>query len=110
VNQIPKVVFSRTTDRLDWNDTRIASGDLVQEIEALKRQAGGHILVHDGARFAQSLSRLRLIDEYQLMVHPVVLGDGLRVFPALDQPLRLELVEARPFRSGVVLHVYRRPQ
>jgi dihydrofolate reductase len=107
MNKIPKVVFSKSLDALDWNETRIVKGDTTAEILRLKREDGGNILVHGGARFVQSLSRLGLIDRYQLMVHPVVLGEGLRLFPELDEPLRLELLEARAFPSGVTLHIYR---
>lgn len=92
MNQIPKVVFSRSIDRLDWNGTRIARGDLAAEMERLKREPGKPILAHGGARFAQSLCALGLVDEYQLVVHPVVLGEGLRLFSSLEQPLRLRLL------------------
>jgi dihydrofolate reductase len=108
MNQIPKVVFSRSIDHLDWNKTRIAKGELVEEIERLKAEPGKDILVHGGARFAQSLSKARLIDEYHLVTHPVVLGSGLSIFPELDESLRLALVEARAFPAGAVLHIYRR--
>jgi dihydrofolate reductase len=107
MNEIPKVVFSKTLDSLDWNQTRIAKGDLVQEINALKQEEGRPVLAHGGTSFAQSLSRHGLIDEYQLMLHPVALGEGESPFPPFEQPLRLELIEARPFKSGCVLQVYR---
>lgn len=107
MNEIPKVIFSKTIDHLDWNATRIARGDLVEEITRLKQEPGKHILAHGGARFAQSLSRLGLVDEYQLVIHPVVLGSGLPLFPELPEPLQLDLIETRAFPSGAVLHVYR---
>jgi dihydrofolate reductase len=107
MNRIPKVVFSKSLDNLDWNETRIARGDTAEEFRRLKQEDGGNILVHGGARFVQSLSRLGLIDRYQFMIHPVVLGAGLRPFPELGEPMRLDLLEARTFPSGVTLHVYR---
>jgi dihydrofolate reductase len=107
MNEIPKVVFSKTLARLDWNQTRIAKGELGEEIDALKREDGKPILVHGGASFARSLATLGLIDEYHLMVHPVVVGEGQSIFPAFERPLRLELIQARPFKSGCVLKVYR---
>jgi dihydrofolate reductase len=107
MNQIPKVVFSKTLARLEWNATRIARGDLVDEIVRLKEEPGKRILAHGGARFAQSLSKLRLIDEYELVIHPVVLGRGLSLFPEFSEPFNLDLLETRTFRSGAVLHVYR---
>jgi dihydrofolate reductase len=108
MNEIPKVVFSRSIDHLDWNQTRIAKGDLVEEVNRLKAEHGKDLLVHGGARFAQSLSRARLVDEYHLITHPVVLGSGLSIFPEFDEPLRLALVETRAFPAGAVLHIYRK--
>jgi dihydrofolate reductase len=107
MNEIPKVVFSKTIDALDWNQTRVARGDLAEEITQLKREPGGYILVHGGARFAQSLSQHGLIDEYRLVVHPVVLGAGISPFPEFSEPRFLRLVEVRAFPSGAVLHTYR---
>ena len=107
MNEIPKVVFSKTLDHLDWNATTITGGDLEEEMTRLKQAPGKDILVHGGASFAQSLSKLGLIDEYQLVVHPVVLGRGLRLFPEPAQPLRLQVIEVRPFSSGAVLHISR---
>jgi dihydrofolate reductase len=80
MNELPKVAFSKTLDHLDWHGTRIASGDLAEEIGRMKQEPGKHILVHGGAGFAHSLARLGLIDEYHLVVHPVVLGKGLPLF------------------------------
>jgi dihydrofolate reductase len=108
MNQIPKAVFSKSIDHLDWNETRIIKGDLVQEINKLKAEPGKDLLMHGGARFAQSLSKERLIDEYHLITHPVVLGRGLSIFPDFDQPLRLKLVETKVFPAGAVAHVYRK--
>ena len=107
MNEIPKVIFSKTMDDVERNDTRIERGDLVEEISRLKGQPGKDILAHGGARFAQSLSRLGLIDEYRLVVHPVALGSGLHLFPELADPLYLELEGTTSFGTGVVVHVYR---
>jgi dihydrofolate reductase len=106
MNQLPKVVFSRALDRLDWHDTRIVKGDLTQEFMRLKQADGGHILVHGGVAFAHDLTTLGLIDRYEIVVHPVVLGSGLPLFPALPEPLRLDVIEARPFKSGATLKVF----
>ncbi len=77
MNQIPKVVFSKSLGKADWEESQITSGDLVEEIARLRQQAGSDILAHGGASFVQSLSSLGLVDEYRLIVHPVVLGSGL---------------------------------
>jgi dihydrofolate reductase len=77
MNEIPKVVFSRTLAHADWRDSRIARGDLAEEITALQREPGKDMLAWGGAEFAQSLSRLGLVDEYRLILQPVALGQGL---------------------------------
>ena len=107
MNEIPKVVFSKTLTRADWAESRIASSDLSEEIDRLKREPGGIVLAHGGATFIDALVRERLIDEYRLVIHPVVIGHGRGLFTALRAPLRLDLIEARTYPSGTAIHVYR---
>jgi dihydrofolate reductase len=107
MNEIPKVVFSSTLERADWPDSRIARGDLAEEIAELKREPGKDMIAWGGATFAQSLTRLGLVDEYRLILQPVALGDGLPLFKDLTAPLRLELVDAQTYDTGAALHVYR---
>jgi dihydrofolate reductase len=107
MNAIPKVVFSRTLDRAEWADSRIARGELAQEIAALRREPGKDMLAWGGAALAQSLSKLRLVDEYRLILQPVALGQGLPLFKGLTEPLHLELVDAQTYPTGAALHVYR---
>src|SRR5213595_3520467 len=107
MNEIPKVVFSRTLERADWPETRIADGDLSEEIERLKREPGNDLIAYGGATFDQALTRLGLVDEYRLMVQPAALGAGLPLFKDLPAPLHLELIEATTYSTGVAIHVYR---
>jgi dihydrofolate reductase len=107
MNTLAKVVFSATLPTAGWAGTRIARGDLTEEIAALKSEPGGEIMAHGGAAFVQSLSRLGLIDEYRLVILPVALGAGLPLFKDLVKPLRMDLTEARSFPDGTVIHVYR---
>jgi dihydrofolate reductase len=107
MNEIPKVVFSKTLERADWPETRIARGDLREEIERLKREPGNDLIAYGGARFDQALSRLGLVDEYRLMIQPAALGAGLPLFRDLPTPLHLELIEATTYSTGVAIHVYR---
>lgn len=107
MNNTPKVVFSRSLTSADWPESRIAGGDTVDEVAKLKGEPGGDIMVHGGASFVQALSRLRLIDEYRLVIEPVALGSGMPMFDDLAVPLRLELVDSRPFPDGTVVNVYR---
>jgi len=107
MNEIPKVVFSKTLAHADWPESRIASGELANDIDELKREPGGVIVAHGGATFIGSLTRENLIDEYRLVIHPVAIGNGTSLFGPLQGPLRLDLVEARTFPSGTVIHTYR---
>ena len=106
MNEIPKVVFSKTLTDADWPESRIAGGELAEDIDQLKREPGGVIVAHGGATFIHSLIHENLIDEYRLVIHPVVIGNGTSLFGALREPLRLDLVEARTFPSGTLIHVY----
>ena len=107
MNEIPKVVFSRTLQHADWPETRIARGDLAEEIARLKRKPGNDLIAYGGATLDQALSRLGLVDEYRLMIQPAGLGAGLPLFKDLPAPLQLELVEATTYQRGVAVHVYR---
>jgi dihydrofolate reductase len=107
MNDIPKIVFSRTLSEASWPTTRIASGDLTAEIAALKQEPGGDVIAHGGASFAAALAARGLIDEYCLVIQPVAVGGGQALFAELSAPLRLELVEARSFTCGIVVQVYR---
>jgi dihydrofolate reductase len=105
MNEIPKVVFSKTLGEATWAGSSIARGDLADEIAALRRQPGGEIIAWGGANLAQSLSRAGLVDEYALVIQPVAFGSGLPLFADLPDALRLELIDAKTFDS-VALHIY----
>jgi dihydrofolate reductase len=108
MNSIPKVVFSTTLESADWPESRIARGDLAEEITSLKREFGGDIMAHGGATFVQALSKLGLIDEYRLVIRPVALSKGLPLFQDLPDPLPLQLLEATTHPDGTAIHVYKR--
>ena len=107
MNEIPKVVFSKTLTRADWPESQIASGELAEDIDGLKREPGRVILAHGGATFIGSLIRENLIDECRLVIHPVVIGNGTGLFGPLREPRRLGLIDARTFPSGTAIHTYR---
>jgi len=107
MNQIPKAVFSGSLTQARWGETEIIRGDLASEIAHLKAQPGKDILAHGGAGFARSLIAANLIDEYQLVTHPVVLGKGLPIFSDIAAARDLTLVESRSFPKGAVANVYR---
>jgi len=99
------VVFSSSIERADWPESRIARGDLAEEVAGLKREAGKDMIAWGGAGLAQSLAPLGLIDEYRLVTHPIAVAKGEPLFKDLSSPARLRLVETRTFTSAVV-HVY----
>jgi dihydrofolate reductase len=104
MNEIPKVVFSNSLRSANWPETTIATGDLAEAVTRLKQErSGGYLLAQGGARFARSLVATGLIDEYRLVVHPVVLGGGERLF---DMPLTIEPISTTAFSGGAVAHVF----
>lgn len=106
MNEIPKVVFSKTLQDAPWPESTVASGELADEISSLRGQPGGEIIAWGGAGFAQALSRAGLVNEYAIVTQPVAYGGGLALFWALPDALHLNVVEARTFSSGTMLHVY----
>jgi len=105
MNSIPKYVVSTTLKHLDWNNSRLIKGNLPDEISKLKQQSGKNILVNGSATLVHTLMQHDLIDEYRLLVYPVVLGDGKRLFKD-GKNTKLRLAETRTFPSGVVLLQY----
>src|SRR4029079_73536 len=100
----PKVVFSSTIDKVDWN-TRLVKGDAVAEISRLKADDGEPMRA-GGATLAAAAMRAGLVDEYEIVTHPVLVGGGTPYFTALDSWVNLNLVETRTFPGGVVLTRY----
>jgi dihydrofolate reductase len=97
---MPKYVFSKTLDKVDWNST-LVKGDVETEVRRIKEQEGGDLDV-GGATLAGSLLRLGLIDEFRIFVHPLVVGAGKPFFPPLDHAIRTRLLDTRAFASGIV--------
>jgi dihydrofolate reductase len=102
---MPKIVFSKTLDKVEWN-SRLVRDNIAEEIRKLKEQPGKDLAI-GGPNLASTVMQLGLIDEYRLLVHPVVLGGGTPFFPALDNRINLRLIETRTFGSGVVYLRYR---
>ncbi|MDZ4737616.1 MAG: dihydrofolate reductase family protein [Rhodospirillaceae bacterium] len=102
MNDIPKLVFSRTLKEAAWPETRIARGDLTTEINARKQESGNDLLAHGGATFARSLVEAGLVDVLRLIFHPVVLGEGRRIFPVRNDIQRFRLADIRTFKTGLV--------
>jgi dihydrofolate reductase len=112
MNTMPKYVVSNTLESADaWRNSTLISGDVVEQIRELKAQPGKNIVIDGSSELIHTLAREGLIDEYHLLVYPVVLGGGKKVFPAGDR-INLKLVGAKPLGSGVVLtrYVVERPE
>ena len=91
ITDIPKIVFSRALINSEWANTKMINGDIVEEITKLKKQKGNDLMVYGGARFASTLIRHRLIDEFHLLINPVAIGSGLSIFKELDSKQNLTL-------------------
>jgi dihydrofolate reductase len=90
-----------------WVAATVMHGDLSSAVAALKREPGDYILAHGGARFARALTESGLVDEYRLLVHPVVLGRGLPLFAGIARQVDLRLISSTIFPSGAVAQIYR---
>jgi dihydrofolate reductase len=104
--ETPKVVFTKTLPKSQWENTDIARGDLTDEIIRLKSQKGKDIIVYGGASFDSSLIRAGLIDEFHLFINPVAIGKGMSIFKDLNEIQKFTLVKSRAFDYGIVALQY----
>jgi dihydrofolate reductase len=102
----PKVAFSKTLKKSAWDNTALATGDVAEEVNKSKNQAGGDIVVYGGANFVSSLIKNNLIDEYNLFINPAAIGKGITIFGDAEQKLNLKLIKATPFACGIVALTY----
>ena len=106
-NTMPKFVVSTTLEHADWNNTTVIRGNVAEEVSRLKEQSGGDILVNGSRTLVDTLMEHDLVDEYRLMVFPVVLGSGKRLFGECGETTPLRLVDTKPVGpDGVVLLTY----
>jgi dihydrofolate reductase len=106
MNKMPKVVFSRTLDTADWNNTRLVNTDAGEEVARLKQQPGKDMFIFGSADLSSTLMNEGLIDEYRLGVNPILLGGGNPLFKPMPHRLPLKLLEARPLKTGCVILRY----
>lgn len=106
MNNLPKVVFSKTLEKVGWTHARLASLSLAEEISILKQQPGKDLVIYGSGSIVSKLTQLGLIDDYRLFFNPVLLGKGKPLFKDLKHRINLKLQEVRTFSSGVVLHRY----
>jgi dihydrofolate reductase len=105
MNKAEKIVFSKTLKKADWNNTRIVSGNIEEEVKKLK-QSGKDITILGSGTIVNQLTEAGLIDEFQVMVHPVAIGNGTAFLKDIQNKIDLELTKTRSFKSGIVLLCY----
>ena len=106
MNSLPKVVFSRTLDKADWNNTTLVKGDLATHVRKMKEEPGEDMVIMGSGSIVSQLTQKGLIDEYQVVVVPVVLGDGKTMFDGVKEKVPLELKKTRSFDNGRVFMRY----
>jgi dihydrofolate reductase len=106
MNSIPKVVFSRTLESADWDNSRLVKTNAEQEVARLKQQPGKDLFIFGSADFSSALMKAGLIDEYRLGLNPILLGGGNPLFKPMPERMRMKLLEARPLESGCLILRY----
>ena len=106
MNSLHKIVFSRTLGKADWNNSQLVKRNIANEVSALKQQPGKDMVVLGSAMLASFLLQEALIDEYRIILDPIILGRGNPLFTKIKQRVRLKLKDAKPLASGVVILYY----
>ncbi len=107
MNKAEKVVFSRTMKKAEWNNTKVVKGDIVEATRKMKQMPGKDMTLLGSGSVITQLAENGLIDEYQIMVDPVAIGDGTPIFKDIKHKLNLKLTKTRTFKNGVVLLCYK---
>jgi dihydrofolate reductase len=107
INKQPKVVFSRTLKEATWQNTKLVKGDLIAEVRKMKAEPGEDMVILGSGSIVAQLTRAGLIDEYQFVVVPVVLGKGRTMFEGIDDKMKLERTDSRTFKNGNVFLSYK---
>ena len=102
LNNLPKVVFSKTVTHINWTNVRIAN-DIIEEVKELKKEPGKDIIIYGGAGIVSSFIHENLIDEYHLFINPVVIGNGKTIFNSVKENMNLKLVNNTPSNTGIVI-------
>lgn len=106
MNRMPKVVFSRTLDQATWNNTKLVKGDMAAEIRKMKKESGDGMAIMGSGSIVSQLTQEGLIDEYQVVVNPIVLGKGRTMFDGVKEKVDLKLTKTRAFGNGNVFLCY----
>lgn len=106
MNKAEKIVFSRTLKKVEWNNTKVVKGNIVEEIKKMKQMPGKDMTLLGSGSILTQVAEQGLIDEYQIMVDPIALGEGTPIFKGIKHGLNLMLTKTRTFKSGAVLLCY----
>jgi dihydrofolate reductase len=106
MNNLPKVVFSRTLDKAEWSNTKLVKGDVAAEVRKMKKEPGDDMAIMGSGRVVAQLAQEGLVDEFQIVVYPVVLGKGRTMFEGITKKLTLRLTKSRTFGNGNVFLSY----
>ena len=106
MNSLPKVVFSRSLDKASWNNTKVVKGDIAAEVRKMKQEPGPGMVILGSGSIVSQLTEAGLIDEYQIVVHPIILGQGRTLFEGVTNKVRLNRTSSRAFANGNVVLCY----
>jgi dihydrofolate reductase len=106
MNEMPKIVFSRTLDKVSWSNTKLIKGDLAAEVRKLKQESGPDMVILGSGSIVSQLTQENLIDEYQLALSPIVLGKGRTLFEGVQEKMNLKRTNSRTFGNGTVFVCY----
>ena len=106
MNNTDKIVFSKTLEKVEWNNSTLVKGINPEEIKKLKGQAGKDIIIYGSGSIVSQLMKLNLLDECRLMLNPIVLGSGMPLFQNIEEKANLELANTKTFKIGTVLLTY----
>lgn len=106
MNQMPKIVFSRTLEKVSWSNTKLVKGELAAEVRKLKNEPGPDMVILGSGSIVSQLAQQNLIDEYQIALSPIVLGKGRTMFESVKDKLALTLTKSRAFGNGTVFVCY----
>ncbi len=106
MNSLPKIVFSKTLQNVEWENTRLVKDDFAKVVSELKKEAGNDAAIFGSSDLAVTLMEQGLIDEYRIMVNPIILGNGKPLFKGIEDKVHLKLIKTKVFKSGNVLLYY----
>ncbi len=106
MNSLPKIVFSKTLEKAEWENTRLVKDGFVEEVSKLRQQPGKDIAIFGSSDLAVACIEHGLIDEFRIMVNPVILGQGKTLFKGIQEMLNLKLIKTKSFKAGNILLYY----